>query len=195
MKIEHDGLSFDSEQEVMFYDKLKSDGATFVYQNVYKSNPIKVKIGRRRTYTPDFIVYKEDEKIIDIIELKGYAKWSANEDNNIMDFMKYKAENEPDFLIDWLKENKLYKEDYKVEYHRLKHIKSFGFVDYNFKNPNNLLNKRKNKIKELEERIKVLEKFKKDTIRFLELSKKEKLNKNQKNFLDEYLKEAEEGEK
>ena len=158
MKFTYNGITFDSELELNYYNWLKSVDIDFVYQDVYKKNPIQINLGRRKTYTPDFITYDEHEQVITIIELKGYNKWTGNEDNNIMDFMKYQVANHQEFLIDWLKSNGIYRDGYKVEYVRLKFLKGTGFVDYNYKNPNSLSNKRKEKITELEKEIKSLKK-------------------------------------
>ena len=188
MKVNYNGIIFDSELEVAYYQWLQEIGIEFVYQDKYKKNPIPINLGRRKTYTPDFITYDWHSKTITIIELKGYAKWTANEDNNIMDFMKHQVAENPSYLIDWLKSNNLYREGYKVEYARLKHLKGTGFVDYNYKNPNSLSNKRKAKIQELESELKELKQFKKETLRYfkLYLSDKKKTQK-QYEYLGQYL--------
>lgn len=178
MKINYDNIEFDSELEVNFYKYLKENNANFCYQDKIK-RPIDIRLGRRKTYMPDFLVYDDDLKKITIIEMKGYAKWSANEDNNISDFMTNKVETDKDFLIDWLKENGLYKKGYDVWYKRLKFLKSVGFVDYKYKNPNSLLNKRKEKIKTLENENKELKEKVKNYEKYCMYLKKDKLNKKQ----------------
>ena len=154
MKETYKNRTFDSTLEIQYFQFLEENNIRFLYQDQYKNKPIKINLGRRKTYTPDFIVFDDVNKIIKIIELKGYAKWSANEDNNIMDFMRNKVATDKDFLISWLCEIDIDTRGWDIEYYRLKHLKSFGWVDYDFKNPNTIANKRKAKINELEIEIK-----------------------------------------
>lgn len=188
-KVNYDNIVFDSELEVEYYKYLKDNNIRFIYQNEYKNKPIKINLGRRKTYTPDFIVFDDENKIIKIIELKGYAKWSANEDNNIMDFMRNKVATDKDFLIDWLAKLDIDTRGWDIEYHRLKHLKSFGFVEYDFKNPNTISNQRKNKIIELEKEIKELKEYKKNVERYFSYLRKTKLNKSQKEWLLKFEKD------
>ena len=181
-KVKYDNILFDSELEVEYYKYLKENNIRFMYQNEYKNNPIKINLGRRKTYTPDFIVFDDENKIIKIIELKGYAKWSANEDNNIMDFMKNKVATDKDFLIEWLAQLDIDTRGWDIEYYRLKHLKTYGWVDFNFKNPNSISNQRKNKIIELEKEIKELELYKKNVERYFSYLRKDKLTKQQKEW-------------
>ena len=181
-KVRYDNINFDSELEVEYYKYLKENNIRFLYQNEYKNNPIKINLGRRKTYTPDFIVFDDENKIIKIIELKGYAKWSANEDNNIMDFMKNKVATDKDFLIEWLAQLDIDTRGWDIEYYRLKHLKTYGWVDFNFKNPNSISNQRKNKIIELEKEIKELELYKKNVERYFSYLRKDKLTKQQKEW-------------
>lgn len=179
MKINYDDLSFDSELEMNYYIHLKENNIEFLYQNEFRKTPILINLGRRKTYVPDFIVFDNENKTIEIIELKGYAKWSANEDNNIMDFMKNKVITDKDFLIGWLKETGFYKQDYDVIYKRLKYLKSYGFVDFDFKNPNTIANQRKNKINELQVELKSLKEYQKNVERYFSYLRKDKLSKQQ----------------
>lgn len=192
-KIKYDNIIFDSELEVNYYEYLRELDYKFMYQNEYKHNPIKINLGRRKTYTPDFIVFDEVNKTIVITELKGYAKWTANEDNNIMDFMKNKVETDKDFLINWLCELNIDTRGYDIKYIRLKYLKAYGFVDYNFKNPNSLSNQRKNKILELEKELKEQKEIIKNVDRYFSYvrkeKKKEKLTKQQQQWKNEYEKE------
>lgn len=181
-KVRYDNINFDSELEVEYYKYLKENNIRFMYQNEYKNNPIKINLGRRKTYTPDFIVFDDENKIIKIIELKGYAKWSANEDNNIMDFMKNKVATDKDFLIEWLAQLDIDTRGWDIDYSRLKHLKAYGFVDFNFKNPNSISNQRKNKIIELEKEIKELELYKKNVERYFGYLRKDKLTKQQQEW-------------
>jgi len=177
MKIESNGIVFDSELELEYYNYLCKNKINFFYQNKYKG--IQINLGRRKNYTPDFVVYNHEEKTITIIEMKGYAKWSANEDNNIMDFMKNKVATDVEFLIRWLKDNNLYVEGYTIKYSRLKHNKTYGFVDYEWKNPNSLSNRRKEKVIVLENENKALKKALKEYERYFAYKNKEKPTKAQ----------------
>ena len=181
-KVKYDNIIFDSELEMNYFLYLKENNIRFIYQDKYKKTPININLGRRKTYTPDFIVFDDENKIIKIIELKGYAKWSANEDNNIMDFMRNKVATDKDFLISWLCEIDIDTRGYDIEYHRLKHLKTYGFVEYDFKNPNSISNQRKNKIIELQTQLKELELYKKNVERYFGYLKKNKLTKQQKEW-------------
>ena len=187
MKTNYNDIELDSDLEAQYYQYLQNNNIRFKYQIEYNKTPIKISLGRRKTYTPDFVVYDDENKKIRIIETKGYAKWSANEDNNIMDFMKYQVKENPSFLIAWLKEANLYEEGYTIEYQRIRYNKSFGWVDYNFKNPNTRVNKQKEKIKELEAENKSLQKFQKDTIKYFKLMKStKKRSLSQSEFIVSY---------
>lgn len=191
MKETYKNRTFDSTLEIQYFQFLEENDIRFLYQDQYKNKPIKINLGRRKTYTPDFIVFDDVNKIIKIIELKGYAKWSANEDNNIMDFMRNKVATDKDFLISWLCEIDIDTRGWDIEYYRLKHLKSFGWVDYDFKNPNTIANKRKAKINELEIEIKELKEYKKNVQRYFSyLSKDNKLNKQQKEWKLNFEKEV-----
>lgn len=191
MKETYKNRTFDSTLEIQYFQFLEENNIRFLYQDQYKNKPIKINLGRRKTYTPDFIVFDDINKIIKIIELKGYAKWSANEDNNIMDFMRNKVATDKDFLISWLCEIDIDTRGWDIEYYRLKHLKSFGWVDYDFKNPNTIANKRKAKINELEIEIKELKEYKKNVQRYFSyLSKSDKLNKQQKEWKLNFEKEV-----
>lgn len=192
-KVNYEGIEFDSELEINYYKHLKENNINFKYQNEYSKKPIKIELGRRKTYTPDFIVYDDSAKVITIVETKGYAKWSANEDDNIMDFMKNQVKNNPDFIIAWLKEIKAYKDDYSVSYQRIRFNQTYGWVDYKFKSPNTIANKRKAKIDEQKNEIKELREFKKNAERFftyhLKLTNQEKLTKQQREWYCNYVRE------
>lgn len=191
MKETYKNRNFDSTLEIQYFQFLEENNIRFLYQDQYKNKPIKINLGRRKTYTPDFIVFDDVNKIIKIIELKGYAKWSANEDNNIMDFMRNKVATDKDFLISWLCEIDIDTRGWDIEYYRLKHLKSFGWVDYDFKNPNTIANKRKAKINELEIEIKELKEYQKNTQRYFSyLSKGNKLNKQQQEWKLKFEKEV-----
>lgn len=77
--------------------------------------------------------------------------------------------------------------DYPTTYRKIKYLKGFGFVDWDFKNPNTIANKRKEKINELSSELKELRQFKKDTERYFKLHNKAKLTAQQKEFIAKYL--------
>lgn len=197
MQILYKNIKFDSELELEYYKHLTQQGTKFIYQNEFKS-PIRINLGRRKNYTPDFVVYDSTSKTITITELKGYSKWSGNEDNAIMDFMKNKVETDEFFLIDWLAENGLYpSNEWSVDYKRLKHLKTYGFVEYDFKNPNSMINQKRAKIKLLEQENKELKNHLKEYKRYFNYTYKvKKLNKSQVEWLNNFIdKESVEVEK
>ena len=57
--------------------------------------------------------------------------------------MQSKSEQE---LKDWLRVNGL-RDDYPTVYKKVKYLKAYGFVDWDFKNPNTIANKRKEKFR------------------------------------------------
>lgn len=193
MKVNYNGMTFDSELEMNFWIYLNELAMPFMYQDKFRKTPIQINLGRRKTYVPDFIVVDVAKKTFRIIELKGYAKWTANEDNNIMDFMKNKVLTDKQFLIEWLTEIGVYEEGWDVDYQRLKHLKGVGFVDYNYKNPNTIANKRKQKITELESENKDLREYKKNAERYFSYCKKIaqriKLTKPQQEWMKKFEKE------
>lgn len=193
MKETYKNRIFDSALEVEYFKYLEDNKKRFLYQDEYKHRPIKINLGRRKTYVPDFIVFDDDEKIVTIIEMKGYAKWTANEDNNIMDFMKNKVEYDKDFLISWLVSLDLDICGYDIEYQRLKHLKGIGFVDYNYKNPNSRVNVLRRNKEELEVELKELKLYKKNIERYFGYLRKykqeKKLTKDQLQWLLKFERE------
>lgn len=184
---------FDSLLEVEYFKYLEEKNIRFLYQDQYKTKPIKINLGRRKTYVPDFIVFDDENKIVTIIEMKGYAKWTANEDNNIMDFMKNKVAYDRDFLIDWLVSLDLDICGYDIEYQRLKHLKGIGFVDYNYKNPNSRVNVLKRNKLQLEQELKDLNNYKKSVERYFSylknINNNKKLTKPQKEWKEKFERE------
>ena len=180
-KVKYKGLMFDSQLEVdyckyierrMFTNEVKS----FVY---HPRVPIQITNGNK--YYPDFIVIYEDR--VEIVETKGYSQFSFMKDNMIHNIMLSKTEAE---LRDWLEANGLYIA-LPIIYKKIKYLKAYGFVDWDFKNPNTIANKRKEKITELSSELKELRQFKKDTIRYFSLHNKPKLTPKQKEFIAKYL--------
>ena len=116
--------------------------------------------------------------------------------------MQSKPEQE---LRDWLNKNydsvydnkfQLRFNNYSVVYRKVKYLKAYGFVDWDFKNPNTIANKRKEKINDLSTEIKELRDFKKEAERYfryhLKIVNNEKLTKSQKEWYYNYTKKLRE---
>ena len=193
-KVKFDGIQFDSELEVEYYKLLvekthKGEILRFIY---HPSIPIPVT--KNNNYYPDFIVIYSNHNI-EIVECKGYSQFSYLKDNMIHNIMQSKSEEE---LIFWLGRNKIIPfQDSKVQYRKIKYLKAYGFVDWDFKNPNTIANKRKEKINEQQDEIKALKDFKKNAERYftyyVKLKNMGKLTKPQRewyiNFEKELMKE------
>lgn len=175
------GKSFDSQLEVDYYNYLLSD--TSVKSFKYHPSQIKNLVGSR-SYTPDFIVEYADR--IEVVETKGYNPYSKRIDDAIHEAMQLKS---ADWLKAYVKANGFLEEKQTV-YRKLKFLKSFGFVDYDFKNPNTLANQRKAKLQSQGAKLKELEVFKREAIRYwgyrLKMQKKGKLTKPQREWLENY---------
>ena len=179
MKVRYDGFTFDSDLEVEYFKYLKEHATYFTYHP-----KVPIQITKNNSYTPDFVCYYPKENLCEIVETKGYNPYSKMRDDMIHQVMLAKPESE---LKEWLALNGLRHEGYKVVYRKIKYLKAYGFVDYDFKNPNTIANKRKEKITELNSELKELRQFKKDTIRYFSLHNKPKLTQNQKEFIAKYL--------
>ena len=193
MKAKYEGIEFDSDLEVEYYKYLEEgtkNGSILSFK--YHPSQIPNLVGTR-AYTPDFIVYYDDR--VEVIETKGWNQFTYRIDEQIHNAMLLKTE---DWLREYVKENSNFVQsliliDAKVIYRKIKYLKSHGWVDYDFKNPNTLSNKRKEKISILEAELKDLKNFKKETIRYFTLiNKKQKKKKNQQAFIDDYLKKIQE---
>ena len=179
MKVKYDGFIFDSDLEVEYFKYLTNDSKVLDFR-YHPEN--KIQITKNNFYTPDFIVRYADR--IEIIETKGYNPYSKMKDDMIHQVMLAKPESE---LIDYVVSNGFIWDEHKVIYRKIKYLKAYGFVDWDFKNPNTIANKRKEKITELNSELKELRQFKKDTIRYFSLHNKAKLTPNQKEFIAKYL--------
>lgn len=184
MKIKYNGIQFDSELEVDYYKHLQSD---FNVLQFWYHLPTPINITRGNTYTPDFVVLYENR--IEIIETKGYNPYSKLRDDMIHQVMLSKRE--ADFQ-DWLEDNGLgyILNGQDIIYRKIKHLAAYGFVDWDFKNPNTIANKRKVKIDEQATELKELRVFKKDALRYFEYKKKIesglKLTKPQREWIGKY---------
>lgn len=198
-KVKYDDITFDSELEVEYYKYLVELYAKGVITSFYYHPAIPIKITKNNTYTPDFVVFYLDRRI-EIVETKGYNPYSKMRDDMIHQVMLSKPEQE---LRDWIKENfdfnfYLYVDgdNYRVVYRKVKYLKAYGFVDWDFKNPNTIANKRKEKINDLSSEIKELRDFKKEAERYfryhLKIVNNEKLTKPQKEWYYNYAKKLRE---
>ena len=129
-----------------------------------------------------------------VIEIKGSYNPFANhfQDEMIHKEMKAKTQEE---LKQYILENGI--EVPNVEplffnYFKLKKLKQ-GWVDYDFKNPNTIANKRKEKINDLSAELKELKDFKKNALRYytyhLKIVRNEKLTKQQREWYYKYVEE------
>ena len=179
-KVYYNGLSYDSELEVDYAKYLEQNGYEYIY---HPKKPIKLNL--KNTYTPDFIVFYVDR--IEIIETKGYNQFSFMKDNMTHNLM---LEKTADNLIDYLLDNGISNKELigkDIQYKKIKYLKAFGFVDWDFKNPNTIANKRKEKINVLTDELKELKNYKKNCERYFEYIKKirnnVKLTKSQNEWL------------
>lgn len=175
-KTYYEGIMFDSDLEINYYKHLKAQNLTFMYHP-----KVSIQITKNNVYTPDFIVEYEDR--VEIIETKGYNQYSFKNDNLIHNLMENKSEWE---LYAYVQDNGIVVGDRKVIYKKIKFSKEFGWVDFNFKNPNTLANKRKEKIIVLESENKALIKKHRDIERYFSYLRKEKLTKDQKIWLENF---------
>ena len=200
-KVKYDDITFDSELEVEYYKYLVELYEKGVISAFYYHPAIPIKITKNNTYTPDFVVFYMDNKI-EIVETKGYNPYSKMRDDMIHQVMQSKPEQE---LRDWLNKNydsvydnkfQLKFNNYSVVYRKVKYLKAYGFVDWDFKNPNTIANKRKEKINDLSSEIKELRDFKKEAERYfryhLKIVNNEKLTKPQKEWYYNYMKKLRE---
>ena len=192
MKVNYDGLLFDSELEVEYYKYIiekMQEGE--IYWFLYHPAQIPNLVGKR-SYTPDFLVVYRDR--VEIVETKGYNPYSKMIDDAIHQAMLSKDSewlfeyvfycNPPEAWWRYINEHI---ERQNIVYKKVKYLKAYGFVEWDFKNPNTIANKRKEKITELSSELKELRQFKKDTVRYFNLHNRSKLTLNQKEFIAKYL--------
>lgn len=185
-QIMYDGIVFDSQLEIDYYKYLKENNIVFLYHLKKK-----IKINSKNEYTPDFVCFYKDR--IEIIETKGFNQFSYMRDNIVHNAMLEKTEQE---LKQYLLDNDVnVLDNQKVVYKKIKYLKTYGWVDFDFKNPNTIANKRKEKINDLSTEIKDLKDFKKNVERYYSYLRKglknEKLTKSQLEWLNKYESENE----
>lgn len=195
-KVTYNGYTFDSDLEVNYYKELMSKlEQGEVKDFIYHPTQIKNLVGTR-SYTPDFIVVYSDR--IEVVETKGFNQFSYRIDEQIHNIMLSKNEA---WLREYVNENvKLFKKidfdarSYRVYYKKYKFLSHYGFVDWDFKNPNTIANKRKEKILSQKEEIKELREFKKNALRFFDYWSKQqnnkKLTKQQREWFAKYVLET-----
>lgn len=182
MRVEAYGITFDSDLEVKYYEYLKERNIDFVY---HPKKPI--KINNKSTYTPDFIVVYTDR--IEIIETKGFNQFSYMRDSMIHNVMLEKTTDE---LLEFLYDNGFVLPNVSgkdIVYRKIKYLKSQGWVDFDFKNPNTLANQRKQKVSELTQELKEANLKIKKYERYLSYLFKDKLTKSQREWKEQFEKE------
>ncbi len=202
-KVNYAGKTFDSELEVEYYKHLeKLFYSLEVDYFIYHPHQIQNLVGKR-SYTLDFLVLYKDR--IELVECKGYNPYSKMIDDQIHNVMLSKSsEWLGQYVLDEMRNDPIgtsgrYKEFMglimagRVFYKKIKYLKAYGFVDWDFKNPNTLANKRKEKIIEQKDEIKELRDFKKDAERYfryhLKIVDNEKLTKPQREWYFKYVEE------
>ncbi len=186
-KITHNGVTYDSQLEVDYAEYLKelvANGKVLTY--LYHPMSIPNLVGKR-SYTPDFLVVYSDNRI-EVVETKGFNQFSYMVDNQIHYAMKNLSK---DYLKEYVEENGFSTRDKEVVYRKVKYLKSHGWVDFEWKNPNTLANNRKSKIEALEKENKTLKKELKDFERFfsyyVKMGKYKDLTKAQAQWFNDFI--------
>ena len=196
-KVKYNNITFDSELEANYYAYLQAaQRMGEVLDFYYHPDAIPNLVGKR-SYTPDFLVAYQDR--IEIVECKGYNPYSKMIDDQIHNVMLSKSQYFlQSYIFDvierhilrfcsqcWNIDNK------QLIYKKIKYLKAYGFVDWDFKNPNTLANKRKEKINVQQEEIKELRDFKKNAERYfkyhLKIVANQKLTKPQREWYYKYV--------
>ena len=196
-KVKYDNITFDSDLEVEYYKYLKElEVKGDVLDFVYHPDSMPNLVGKR-SYTPDFLVAYQDR--IEIVECKGYNPYSKMIDDQIHNVMLSKNEYFLQAYVHGVIANHVIRfcSDHwiikQVVYRKIKYLKAYGFVDWDFKNPNTIANKRKEKINEQQDEIKALREFKKNAERYfkyhLKIVDNEKLTKTQREWYFKYVEE------
>ena len=195
-KVKYDNITFDSELEVEYWKYLKEHGEENGVRAFFYHPKVPIKITKNNSYTPDFVIFYDAG--IEIIETKGYNPYSKMRDDMIHQVMLAMPEES---LREWIGKNftsagfwamfPVSLHEFRVRYKKIKYLKAYGFVDWDFKNPNTIANKRKEKINEQSTEIKALSDFKKNAERYfryhLKIVNNEKLTKPQKEWYYKYV--------
>lgn len=182
MKIEYNGIMYDSDLEIKYEKYLEENDIKHIYHP-----KVQIKLNKNNKYTPDFITFYNDR--VEIIETKGYNQFSFMKDNITHNLMLEKSIDE---LVEFLNDNGIDNSELEgkdIVYKKIKYLKAYGFVDFNFKNPNTLANKRKNTIESQKEELKSLRLYKKKCERYFSYLKKDKLTKQQLEWKNTFEKE------
>ena len=178
-RVEYNGIWFDSEWEKDFYIHIQTNVTKCIWRNNLK--PFTNLIARKH-YTPDMIYLAGNT--FHIVEVKGSYNPFANhfQDEMIHKEMKAKTQEELRHYVESCGIATHFDETFVYE--KVKKLKS-GWVDFDFKNPNTLANKRKEKINDLSAELKELKEFKKNAMRYF--SYRFKVGKLTKKQLDFYM--------
>lgn len=197
-KINYKDIFFDSQLEVDYYqhlEQLQTSGEVvdFIYHPLQIPNLV-----YSRSYTPDFIVLYKGSRV-EVVETKGWSQFSYKIDDQIHNAMKALSRSE---LRDYVNKNldrfknvkfRFNANGLEVVYRKLKHLKAYGWVDYEWKNPNTLANQRKIKIEELEQVLKAQNKKLKNCERYIDYILKiqdgQKITKQQREWCINFVKE------
>lgn len=180
-KTTYNKITFDSELEVKYYKYISEEIKDEVINFTYHPKPIYINSSNK--YTPDFIVEYEDR--IEVIETKGYNQFSFARDAIIHNVMKSMPEIQ---LRNYIESNLFDTTNKKVLYKKIKYLSGFGWVDFEFKNPNTLANKRKAKINDLTSENKNLNKIVKEQKKALKIIiKGDKSTAKEREWLNDYL--------
>ena len=186
-RVNYDGKTFDSEWEKDYYIYLKSNPDVICI--LYHPEPI-FDLMSRKQYTPDFIY--RTKNTISVVEVKGNYNPFANHFQDDMIHKEMKAKSKEWLFNYFWKCGVIPSKLDELKYEKVKKLKQ-GWVDYDFKNPNTIANKRKAKINDLSSEIKDLREFKKDAERYfkyhLKIVKNEKLTKTQREWYYKYVEE------
>lgn len=185
----YNGLSFDSEWEKDYYIHLLND-LKINENNIWRNIKPFTDLVARKRYTPDMIYYNKAEKKFYIVEIKGNYNPFANHFQDEMIHKEMKAKDQ-DELRQYVSENGIETYfDEKFQYIKIKYLKAYGWVDYDWKNPNTRVSQQKAKINDLSAELKELKEFKKNALRYwsykFKQANKEKLTKKQCEWLESY---------
>lgn len=179
------GITFDSDWEVFYWEKLTEEKINFIYHPSYM--PLAGK-----SYEPDFLEY--DDGVVTLIEIKStYNPYSRYKDDQFHMALKNLVKYEQDTLIKYCQDEFMLPVR-EVKYRKIKFLKKHGFVDFSFKSPT-LKDAWKKKATELEEELKSTNKELKDYKRYVAYLQKAKLTKPQREWLAEFERKNEIGDR